>query len=312
MFTAYDSLQRSISASATLKPATDSFRRAAMFVNLARIVRRFLILACVCSGIWAAPAQASFHLYQIVQMYSNADGTVQYVELFTGAGGQNFLGGFTLVSSSGGTTHSTFNIPSSLTGNTANTHVLFATQGFANLGIATPDYIIPAGFLVSTGGSVNYAGVDSVSFASLPTNGNAIARDGSATTPAPTNFAGQTGSLSVATFTPQGGFWWNPAEGGRGYVIEIHGSTLFIGGFMYDGNGNAIWYGSGPGAMVDFRTYVNVWQQYGNGVTLTGSYKPAIVVNPNVGALTIQFTSATDGKLTLPNGTQIPITRFPF
>jgi hypothetical protein len=192
--------------------------------------------------------------------------------------------------------------------------VLFATQGFANLGIVTPDYIIPAGFIPVSGGTINYAGVSSVSFPALPVASNsAIGSNGVAKTPAPTNFAGAIGTLqSTASFTPQAGFWYNPAEGGRGYVIEIHGSTLFIGGFMYDANGNAIWYASGPAAMVSGTTYTNVWQQYGGGQTLTGVYKPSAVVNANAGALTIQFTSATDGTLTLPTGIQIPITRFPF
>jgi hypothetical protein len=282
-----------------------------MDVNLAKTSRLLMLFFCLCAGFWTASAQASFHLYQIFQIYSSSDGTVQYVELFqptsTGVGGQNFLAGHTLT---GGSTYDiATNLPNS---NTLGTHVLFATQAFANLGVVTPDYIIPAGVISAAGGTINYAGVDSVTYAALPSNGSAIARDGSSTTPAPTNFAGQTGSLGTPSFTPEAGFWFNPAEGGRGYVIEIHGTTLFIGGFMYDANGNAIWYASGPAPMVNTTTYSNMWQLYGGGQTLTGPYKPSSVVNSNVGALTIQFTSATTGTLTLPTGTQIPITRFPF
>jgi hypothetical protein len=278
-----------------------------------RLLRALFFIACLGGGLLAAPAQASFHLYQIVEIYSSADGTVQYVELFTTASGQNFpLNTSAATLNSTGSTTQTFRVATNYpSGNTANTHVLFATQGFANLGIVTPDYIIPDGFIPVAGGTINYAGVDSVTFTALPTNGSAINRSGGSTTPAPTNVSGQSGTLQ-ASFTPQAGFWFNPAESGRGYVIEIHGTKLFIGGFMYDANGNAIWYASGPAAMVNTTTYVNQWEQYGGGQTLTGSYIAPTIVNSNVGALTIQFTSATDGMLTLPTGTVIPITRFPF
>jgi hypothetical protein len=275
------------------------------------MLRTLFCIACLGGGLLAAPAHASFHLYQIVEIYSSADGTVQYIELFEPANslqGQNFLAGHTVTS----TGAASFSIPTNLPNtNTAGTHVLFATQGFANLGIVTPDYIIPAGFIAVAGGTVNYAGVDSVTFNALPAGGGAINRSGGSVTPAPTNFSGQTGTLQTS-FTPQAGFWFNPAESGRGYVIEIHGNNLFIGGFMYDGNGNAIWYASGPAAMVNSTTYINQWEQYGGGQTLTGSYIAPTIVNSNVGALTIQFQSATSGMLTLPTGTVIPITRFPF
>jgi hypothetical protein len=278
-----------------------------------RLLRTLFCITCLGGGLLAAPAHASFHLYQIVEIYSSADGTVQYVELFTTATGQNFplnTSAATLTSTGGAT--QTFRVATNYpNGNTANTHVLFATQGFANLGIVAPDYIIPDGFIPVAGGTINYAGVDSVSFGALPVSGSAINRSGGSVTPAPTNFPGQTGTLQTS-FTPQAGFWFNPAESGRGYVIEIHGSNLFIGGFMYDTNGNAIWYASGPAAMVNGTTYINKWEQYGGGQTLTGNYVAPTIVNSDVGALTIQFTSATSGMLTLPTGTVIPISRFPF
>ncbi len=54
---------------------------------------------------------------------------------------------------------------------TAHAHVLIATQGFAQLGLITPDYVIPNGFLPLTNGTINYAGVDHVSYTALPTDG---------------------------------------------------------------------------------------------------------------------------------------------
>jgi uncharacterized repeat protein (TIGR02543 family) len=115
------------------------------------------------------------------------------------------------------------------------------------------------------------------------------------------------------TVTPQTGFWFNPAESGRGFVIEQHSDNkLFIGGFMYDANGNAIWYASGPAVMANGTTYTGEWAQYGGGQTLTGSYKAPTVPNPDVGSITLTFLTATTANLTLPNGVVIPLQRFPF
>jgi hypothetical protein len=146
------------------------------------------------------PAHATFHTYRISELYSNVDGSVQFIELKEafGANGQNFLAGHTISVTQGQTTH-TFTFPTNLpNGNTANTSVLIATPGFAQLGIVTPDYIVPDGFLFAGGSTVNYAGVDSLSYPSLPTDGvHSLYRDGTIATNLATNFAGQTGSVAA-------------------------------------------------------------------------------------------------------------------
>jgi alpha-tubulin suppressor-like RCC1 family protein len=118
-------------------------------------------------------------------------------------------------------------------------------------------------------------------------------------------------SLTPLSGTPQAGWWWNPNEAGRGFSLEIQGGTMLIAGYMYDTNGNPIWYSS-TGAMANASTYQGNWIQYGYGQTLTGAYQPASVVNSNVGSLTLQFSSPTNGTMTLPDGRQIPITRYSF
>jgi subtilisin family serine protease len=111
-------------------------------------------------------------------------------------------------------------------------------------------------------------------------------------------------------FQPETGWWWNAAESGRGFTIEIQGNTLFMAGYMYDTSGNPIWY-STSGKMSTATLYQGTWQQYANGQTLTGTYHPPS--NPgNVGAVTLQFTNATEATLTLPDGRQIPLTRYRF
>src|SRR5213075_1946266 len=126
------------------------------------------ILMCAASAAWA-----NFHLVQIEQLFSNADGSVQFIVLheFTGANGEHLLGGMPLISTHAGV-NKTFIFPKNLpSSQTAGRRVLVATQGFAALGIVTPDYVVPNGFLPTDGGTLNYAGVDTVNFASLPTDG---------------------------------------------------------------------------------------------------------------------------------------------
>ena len=114
-----------------------------------------------------------------------------------------------------------------------------------------------------------------------------------------------------ASVIPETGFWYNAAEGGRGYVIEVHGATLFVGGFMYDASGKAIWYASGPGAITG-ATYTGGWSQYANGQTLTGSYKASTILPASAGSITLVFLTPTSATLTLPDGRQITLARFPF
>ncbi|HWQ94135.1 MAG TPA: S8 family serine peptidase, partial [Gammaproteobacteria bacterium] len=115
----------------------------------------------------------------------------------------------------------------------------------------------------------------------------------------------------TASFQPESGWWWNEAESGRGFAIEVQGNNLFMAGYMYDSSGNPIWYVS-SGGMTFSNLYQGSWLQFANGQTLTGTYQPPSQPPANVGALTLQFTSATTAILTLPNGRQIPLTRFLF
>ena len=174
-------------------------------VRSGRTVIAALLCAAAVAGIML-PAGSSFHTFQLNELYSNASGTVQFIELKEafGADGQQFLGGHVLSVSHGTTTHS-FTFPNDLpTGNTAGHYVLIATTEFALLGIVAPDYIVPAGFLFTNAGTINYASVDSVTYAALPIDGvSSIDRNGALGVNSPTNFAGQSGSISAPPPPPQ-------------------------------------------------------------------------------------------------------------
>ena len=158
-------------------------------------IRIFVFLAMTLA---ATAARASFHTFAIEQVYSNADGTVQFVVLrdTSGTDGENAWSGHVFTSTHAGVTKS-FTFPADLPGiATANRRVLLGTQGLATLGNIAPDYIIPNGFLAVDGATLNYAGVDTVTYASLPTDGiGAINRTGAVVPNLATNFAGKSASF---------------------------------------------------------------------------------------------------------------------
>ncbi len=144
----------------------------------------------------ASTAQGSFHLWDINEIYSNADGTVQYVELFTTSNSQQFTNGRTINSTLGGSTNS-FVFPSDTPSPTANHHLLLATSAFASLpGGVTPDFTISDGFLFAPAGQVDFALADLLDYTGLPTDGvNALDGLGNPIAASPTNYAGEVGSV---------------------------------------------------------------------------------------------------------------------
>jgi len=162
-----------------------------------RFVRAVL---CMLAAALAFPASASFHTFALKQFYSNADGSIQFIVLteVSGFDGQEFLKNRSITNTQGATQHAvTFpnNLPSGLT---ANRSFLIATPGFAALGLVTPDYVMPAGFLFTNGGTVNYAGADQATYAALPTDGvNALYTDGTTRPNLATNFAGATATVTA-------------------------------------------------------------------------------------------------------------------
>ena len=109
--------------------------------------------------------------------------------------------------------------------------------------------------------------------------------------------------------SPQSGWWWDGQQDGRGFAIEFQGSNAFVAALVYDTAGNPTWYLS-HGNMASTTFYQGTWVQFGGGQTLTGAWRQNSVVNSDAGALTIQFSSPTSATMSLPDGSQIPVTRF--
>ena len=220
-----------------------------------RLMKRILAAALALA---ATAAWGTYHTFQIEEVFSNADGTIQYVVLHESMGmdGENMLSGHSLVAIQGALTH-TYNFINDLPGGecdayactlamTAHKRVLIGTQGFAALNIVTPDYVVPNGFVPLGSGTLNYAGVDLFAYAGLPTDGvSAVSRSGAIVPNIATNFAGTGGSVSVAGgSTNYEGLWWaSPASSESGWGINFahQGDTIFASWFTYDLTGKGLW-----------------------------------------------------------------------
>ena len=158
------------------------------------------------------PALGAFHLWDIVEVYSNADGSVQFIELSTSSDSQQFLQGHTITASSDGNVV-TFNFPTNSPSPTSGRRLLIATPGFSGeVGAVTPDYILDsAPFFDPAAGDiiVNFgegADVQTFSGMQLPDNGlDSLNRNGASLSlvapNTPTNFAGDTGEVGDGIFS---------------------------------------------------------------------------------------------------------------
>jgi hypothetical protein len=168
-------------------------------------------------------AQANFHLWQVKEVFSNHDGSVQFIELFNSFSNEQFISGHAVRANSDGAIKNypfTGNLTVPAGGTTAGKHMLLATPGFAALaGGVTPNFTLPDPAVNgpffdpnATSITITFDGSsDSFAFAgaTLPTDGINSLTDANAfgspnnptnigaTMNSPTNFAGAVGSVDV-------------------------------------------------------------------------------------------------------------------
>lgn len=166
------------------------------------------VLGFVCAP---ALAQAGIHTWDVKEVFSNASGTIQYIELIDNgtAGFETGVGNGSLTS--GTQSHSWTN--GAVATPTNGRSYLIASASFAALpGAPTPDVIIPVSkmpFFNPAGDTIGFAGVDSWAFTAVPTNGTQ-SRDRSLgiITNSPKNYAGTTGSVNAnPTAVPSASLW---------------------------------------------------------------------------------------------------------
>jgi hypothetical protein len=164
-------------------------------------MRSFLLGSVLMCGIGAVNLYGGAHTWDVSEVFSNADGTIQFVELHEGNGTPDefHIAGIAVT---GQSFSRSFTFPANIAPPTTSRYLLLATASFAALpGAPTPDYIIPAGsipFFNIAGDTVRYGVYDTFAFGAVPTDGvHSFNRVGGVAVNSPTNYAGQTGSVDA-------------------------------------------------------------------------------------------------------------------
>jgi hypothetical protein len=180
--------------------------------------------------LYSARAQGTYHFWVVNEVYSNGDGSIQFVELLSRFSSQHELSlGATLIARDTNGAERVYAFTSDLpSSSTFNKTMLLATPEFAaQPGAVPPDFIIEPGFVFRPAGSLQYPDNEGelVEYVDLPTDGTAClvrAANGQlvySSTNSPRNFAGQTGSLQLG-----GVRLLSPALRQEGFVFSFNTS----------------------------------------------------------------------------------------
>lgn len=170
--------------------------------------QKLVIVLAVLSviAIPAGRAWAGAHTWDVNEVFSDATGTVQFIELREAGGGAGEVNvnGRPVTSTN---PMRTFIIPApALTPPTSFKTLLLATPAFVGLpGAPTPDYVFPAGSvpfinIVGAANTVAYSPYDSWSYGAglLPLDGvHSLVRSLATPCNTPTNYAGQSGTINL-------------------------------------------------------------------------------------------------------------------
>jgi hypothetical protein len=168
-------------------------------------MRPTLALAGLLAGTAVAvPARAAFHLWKVNEVFSSADGNVQFVELSDDSDFEHLIGGHQVRVRAGGTTLDSFTFPADLdTTETAGRTLLLATPGFEALAGVSPDYEIAPGFVdLGQATAVAFDALDELPLAGLPGDGRSSLHRNAGSAPvvadaSPRNFAGEQGAIDL-------------------------------------------------------------------------------------------------------------------
>ena len=120
-------------------------------------------------------------------------------------------------------------------------------------------------------------------------------------------------SLPAMSNGLESGWWWNESEAGRGFFMEFQGNWLDVAGYMYDDQGNSVWYLTvAQMSGTNQQSFAGNWWSFGNGQTLTGPWRHNTQTSNNVAPVTITFTGTDNAVMTLPNGLTTNLKRHRF
>lgn len=99
-----------------------------------------------------------------------------------------------------------------------------------------------------------------------------------------------------ASAAPASGWWWNPAEPGRLYAVELQGNEVALTIAAWDAAGRARWYETSVAALSNGAIDTTLFEPSG-GATLAGTYR-APGAPLALGALRLSFSSDVAAQLT--------------
>ncbi len=242
------------------------------------------VLAGALWALAALPARADFHFWYIQEIFTNHNGSVQFIELFTTFAGQQNLAPTHSIDT---TISDPFPFPNDSPTPTNNHHLLLATAGFESIaGGALPDYTIPSNFFSTTTDTINFGpGANIRTFASIPTDGiNSLnyTSTGVLTTTAntPRNFAGTGASVNLPPpVAPTGDYNGNHVVDAADYIVwrDTLTQSATPTGSGADGNANGT---------IEVGDYTFWRERFGNATgSGSGLALPAAVPEPSAGAM---------------------------
>jgi hypothetical protein len=174
-------------------------------------------LVCAAFLLGANVAHASFHVWAVTELYSSADGSVQFIKLTNNSTftTEYFLGGHVITCTGAPGVSNSFTFPTNLPAvSTLNKTFLIGTSNLATLpGGVTPDYVLTnqSPFLFLNTGVTNTVGIIGsleapAAYTNLPTDGvlslNGLGASLVAATNSPKNFNNQSNRIVPVTFVP--------------------------------------------------------------------------------------------------------------
>ena len=176
---------------------------------LVAVMARLLVAALV--SLAAGQAVADSHLWDISEIYGNADGSVQFIELLECCGSDEE---HAVATKSFFTDANEYVFPANLpdTIPTGNQTFLIATQSYVSLsGVPTPDYVVPDGFFDPSADTLIYWIYDTYALpqGGVPIDGvSSLYRSGESVAPnTPKNLAGDTGQVILPGAIPGVPVW---------------------------------------------------------------------------------------------------------
>ena len=120
-------------------------------------------------------------------------------------------------------------------------------------------------------------------------------------------------TTAASSSQPETGIFWNPAESGRGYTIEVGNGSATAAVFHYAPDGQPIWHlvSASVGNQGQKIALSGDFMAFAGGQTMSGSHK-APTSSVAEGKFGIEFSEPCNGKLAFPGMAPIAVQRFAF